>query len=270
MSISSSFSTQTSPWIKPLAVTGLISKGVVYCLLGILAFMAAFEISGRTDDNADKEGVLQFVQERTGGNIILALLAAGLLAYSLWRLIDGFRESNGESKSIGKRIRYIFSGLIYLSLAAYAFKMLLGGKDSNGNGTQGMVANLLEKPLGQWMVALVAAIIVGVGIYQAYYGISGKYKKHIRRLNVHGAKAAMLLRSGKIGYVARSIVWLLIAFLLFKAALRSNAKEAGDTGNAFYFLESSPYGSYLLGVLALGLICYGLFNFIRAKYDAFR
>jgi hypothetical protein len=233
--------------------------------------MAAFEINGQTDDKADKEGVFQLVQQGTAGNVILALIAAGLLCYSLWRLIDAFRTSNGESKSIGKRIRYIFSGLIYLSLAGYAIKMLAGKNNAKGgDNTQDIVANLLDKPFGQWLVAIVAVIIAGVGVYQAQYGLSEKYKKHVKRLNIYGAKAATLLRSGKIGYVARAIVWLIIAFLLFKAALHSNANEAGSTGSAFGFLESSPYGSYLLGLLAFGLICYGLFNFIRAKYDAFR
>src|SRR5688572_16980140 len=182
MNISSSFSRRTDSWVKPLAVTGLISKGVVYCLLGILAFMAAFEINGQTDDKADKEGVLEFVQQGTAGNVILALIAAGLLSYSLWRLIDAFRTSNGENKSIGKRIRYIFSGLIYLSLAGYAIKMLAGKNNpKGGDETQDVVANLLDKPFGQWMVAILAVIIAAVGVFQAQYGLSEKYKKHVKR-----------------------------------------------------------------------------------------
>jgi hypothetical protein len=262
-------SKKAAAWKKQLARTGLVSKGVVYCLLGMLAFMAAFEISGQSDDKADKQGVFQFVQERTGGNIILALIAVGLLCYSTWRVAEAV-TSNGTKKSMGKRIRYLFSGMIYLSLAFYAVKMLVGKKDSEGkNSTQEMVAALLDKPFGQWLVGIVALSIAAVGIYQAYYGISEKYKKHVTGLKLHSASSAMLLRSGKIGYVSRALVWLLIAFLLMKAALHSNSKEAGNTGNAFHFLETSPYGSYLLGILALGLICYGIFNFIRARYDGF-
>ncbi len=77
----------------------------------------------------------------------------------------------------------------------------------------------------------------------------------------------LLLKSGKIGYVARGIVWLIIAWLFSKAAWFSNASEAGDTAEAFRFLEEASYGSYLLGALGLGLLCYGIFNFIRAFYE---
>src|SRR5690349_19598430 len=108
---------QTS-WMTPMARIGLISKGVVYCLLGMLAFMAAFEISGLRDEQADKKGVVEFVQQSTGGNLMLALIVAGLICYSGWRLLEAFRKKRpGSENSIGKKIRYAFSGLMYLSFA---------------------------------------------------------------------------------------------------------------------------------------------------------
>ena len=270
MNLSSVIPQKTAGWVKPLAITGLVSKGLVYCLLGILAFMAAFEINGQKDDKADKEGVFEFVQERTGGNLILALIAIGLFCYSAWRFMEAIRNHNGKKKSIGKRLRYLFSGLIYLSLAAFAVKMLSGKKNKQGsNDTQDMVAELLDKPFGQWLVVITALSIAAVGFYQAYYGIAEKYKKHLGGLGSGAGSGKLLLRSGKIGYVSRALVWLLIAFLLLKAAVHSNSKEAGNSGNAFQFLENSPFGSYLLGLLAVGLICYGVFNFIRARYDRF-
>ncbi len=48
----------------------------------------------------------------------------------------------------------------------------------------------------------------------------------------------LLLAAGKLGYVARSIVWLLIAWLFVKAALHTNSAEAGDTGKPFAFLQT--------------------------------
>jgi hypothetical protein len=260
-----------SSWIPVIARTGLISKGVVYCLLGTLAFMAAFEISGQRDEQADKKGVVEFVQQSTGGNLFLGLIAIGLVCYSAWRLIEAFRKkSDPGQNSLGKKLRYIFSGLVYLSFAAYAIKILVGkDKDGGGDATKDTVATLLDKPFGQWMVGIFALIIAGVGIYQGYYAVAGKYKKHVRQLTRGSKSSQLLLRSGKIGYIARGLVWLIIAWLIFKSAIHSSAEEAGGTGNAFQWLESSPFGSYLLGVLALGLVCYGVFNFIRARYESF-
>ena len=88
-------------------------------------------------------------------------------------------------------------------------------------------------------------------------------------LSLRSEGSSLLLRSGKIGYIARGIVWLLIAWLLGNAAIHANASEAGGTGKAFEFMESTQGGTYLLGALGIGLIAYGIFNFIRARYDHF-
>lgn len=263
----------TSSSIKNIARAGLIAKGVVYSLLGILAFMSAFEIGGQSDESATREGVFEFVQSHAGGKVMLALIIAGLVCYSIWRGIQTFantEQKDNNAKGLTARLRYLFSGLVYLFLAYFAGKMLFdkenkGGGDSN----QALLAELLTKPLGQWLAGLVAATIAGIGIYQIYYGLSEKYKKHVEKLKTHNTTSGYLLNSGKVGYVSRGIVWLIIAFLMMKATVHANAKEAGDTGKAFRFLESSSYGSYMLGALGLGLVLYGVFNFVRARYERF-
>ena len=88
-------------------------------------------------------------------------------------------------------------------------------------------------------------------------------------LGLHSTQAKTMLVAGKAGYISRGIVWLIIAWMLMKAAIRASSQEAGDTSKAFGFLESSPYGSYMLGALGLGLIGYGVFSFVRARYERF-
>ncbi|HUR09735.1 MAG TPA: DUF1206 domain-containing protein [Flavitalea sp.] len=257
--------------ISPIAQTGLTAKGIVYCIMGLLAFMSAFELNGQRNEDADKKGAFEFIQKQTGGQIMLGIIAVGLLCYCSWRFYETFRKktADGKEKTPAKKFRYLFSGLIYLSLAFYAGKMLFQYKKNNQDSTQQQVAQLLEKPFGQWLVAGFGLIIAAVGVYQAYYGLSEKYKKHVQKLNLHAKNTRYLLASGKIGYVSRGIVWLIISWLLLKASIHANSKEAGDTGKAFGFLESSPFGSYLLAALGLGLVCYGFFNFIRARYEKF-
>lgn len=260
-----------SSMVKPIAQAGLLAKGIVYCLLGVFAFMAAFNIAGQSTTNTDKEGVFSFIKEQTGGQIMLAVIALGLLCYSLWRGIQTFgdtEEKGNDGKGLAARSRYLFSGLIYTSLAAYAIKMLLTDKKSSGNSKQDMVQEILNKPFGQWLVGIAAAIMVIVGIYQVYYGLSEKYKKHADKAGKSTNKN-LLLAAGKIGYVARGIVWLIIGWLFTKAALHSNSSEAGDTSKAFSFLAEASYGSYLLAAVGFGLTCYGVFNFIRVKYESF-
>ena len=254
-----------------LARTGLIAKGIIYCLIGVLAFLAAFELKGRSNEDASKKGVFDMIREQTGGQILLGLVLAGLLCYCAWRFYEGFNKKEGtfKTKSTGKRLRYVFSGLVYLSLTVYGAKLLMGAQQDNGDSTQQLAAGLLDKPFGQWLVGIFGLIIAGVGIYQSWYGLSGKYRKHVGDLGLHSTEAKTMLIAGKAGYIARGIVWLIIAWMLLKAAVHASSKEAGDTSKAFGFLENSPFGSYMVGALGLGLIGYGVFSFVRARYERF-
>ena len=258
--------------VSPIAQAGLISKGVVYCLLGALAFMSAFEIGGQSDEDASKKGVFDLI-EGVGGKLLLGILALGLFCYTAWRLIQAAREgrkTKDATKKSGKVIRYLFSAIVYCLLAVYAAKRFFGNGDKGGgDSTQSTVSELMSKPFGDWLVGLLGLALAITGIYQIYYGLSGKYRKHVQDLSLHSTASRNLLRAGKIGYVARGIVWLMLSWLLFRAAFQSDSGEAGDTGKAFHFLETASFGSYLLGALGIGLICYGLFNFIRARFERF-
>lgn len=256
---------------KPIAQFGLVAKGFVYCLLGVLAFMAAFHIQGRTADNTDKAGVFDFIEKQTGGQIMLAVLALGLISYTIWRGIQAIGDSQNKGsnvKGLTTRARYLFSGLVYGSLAVYVINMLLSNPSGSGDNQQSLARELLSKPFGQWLVGIGAAILLGVGLYQIGYGLSEKYRKHAEKAG-RSSHRKLLLLAGKVGYVSRGIVWVVIAWLFFKAAISSNSAAAGDTSKAFGFLQEAAYGRYLLAAVGIGLVCYGAFNFIRAKYERF-
>ena len=253
-----------------MAQVGLSAKGFVYIVLGALAFMAAFEIGGQSNQDATSTGALGFIQNSPGGAILLGLVAAGLFCYVIWRFIQTFTNKGGEEKDASHRVRYFISGLSYLALAFTALRMVMQSASSgNGDQKQQLVAQILSKDMGPWILGAGALILAGVGIYQIYYGFSEKYRKHLEKLRLHSRSIDLLVRSGKVGYIARGIVWLVLAYLLLRAAMNSNAAGAGDTGKVFQFVEDSPMGSYLLGALGVGLIAYGIFNFLRARYERF-
>jgi hypothetical protein len=234
--------------------------------------MSAFEIGGRSGDDASKKGVFNLI-EGVGGKLLLGILALGLFCYAAWRFIEAFRQgrqAKAATKKGSKVIRYLFSGIVYFSLALYAVKRLFGNGDKGGgDNTQSTVSELMNKPFGDWLVGLLGLAVALTGIYQVYYGLSGKYRKHVQDLSLQSTASRNLLRAGTIGYVARGIVWLMLAWLLFRAAFQSDSGKAGDTGKAFHFLEAASFGSYLAGALGIGLICYGFFNFIRARFERF-
>lgn len=251
-----------------MARVGYFAKGAVYTLLGILAFMAAFEL-GRAANEASRSGVFRMVREAPAGGVLMILLALGLVCYTFWRLVQAFSPAIGGEHSKGKRVLYFLSGIAYAGVAFAAIKMALWNDDGGGNQQQTLAATLLSRKGGQWLTGLAALALLATGLYQLYYGWSEKYRDHLQESQIHSQHSALLLRSGKAGYIARGLVWVIIAYLLFRAALNANASEAGDTTDAFRFLEGSPFGSVLLGAVGLGVIAYGIFNFLRARYERF-
>lgn len=255
-------------WIEGFARFGLSAKGVVYCLTGILAFMAAFNFSSGSN-GADKNAVFGFINDQPFGKVLLAIVALGLVCYCVWRLMQAVKDTEGKggkAKGLMVRARYLFSGLVYGAIAFSTIRFVLTQRQQgSSNSSDQFAGELLSKPFGQWLVGLTGVVLIGVGIYQCYYALSGKYAKHVE--GISGSKKNLLLRTGKAGYISRGIVWLIIGWLFVKAGLHSNAKEAGDTNDAFNWLQDSSYGSYLLAAVALGLICYGVFMFVRARYQ---
>lgn len=260
---------KTKKGIRLFAQWGLVAKGFVYVLLGVIAFMATFHIRGQSSQNADRSGAMNFLSDSFGGQWLLPLLGLGLLCYSIWRFIEAGKNIKKADTKWRKSARYLLSGLGYLSVSFTAFKIALKEAEENGDSQQQFASEVLSKPYGQWLLGIAALIMAGIGIYQIYYGLSEKYKKHVQKMNLHTKASSLMLAAGKIGYVARGTVWLIISYLMLQAAIASRSSKAGDTGQALQAIETSPLGAYLPGALGIGLIAYGVFNFVRARYEKF-
>lgn len=254
-------------WVKRFAQVGLTAKGIVYCLLGILAFVAAFE-PGNAIHGLDRKKVLSLMDEMVIGRILLGLEAMGLACYSIWKLLQAARDTEGKGtsiKGIVYRLRYAASGASYGLLALVAAELTLDIDGENGSGSlkRDITAALLQNLVGQCLVMTAAVVVALGGTYYIYQGLTEKYRKKIKEAGLkHKAKRAMI-KAGKVGYVARGVVWMIAAYLFMRTAV--DAKAHGIT-NAFRFLESSFNGSYLLGAVAVGLICYSLFLFMEARF----
>jgi hypothetical protein len=55
------------------------------------------------------------------------------------------------------------------------------------------------------------------------------------------------------------------AFLV-QAAVQTEPDKALGLGGALQTLTRQPFGPYVLGVVAIGLVAYGAFMFIMARY----
>ncbi|HEX8349004.1 MAG TPA: DUF1206 domain-containing protein [Hymenobacter sp.] len=257
----------SSDSIRTLARFGFAAKGFVYFLLGGLALLAATNMRG--GQTADKEQAVLVIQELPLGRWLLGLVAFGLLGYVIWRFVQAVRDTEHKgTKPVGlaKRLGYAGSGVVYATLALYAARTAWQGAppSSGGNNRQTMVAKILDWPLGEWLVGAAALITIGVGLYQIYRAYAGKFKKDVDSSQLSSDQKQVVERTGQVGYTARGIVLGLIGYFLLQAALQSNSNQVQGTEGAFDLLRSM--GPMVLGIVALGLMAYGVYQVVRARY----
>jgi hypothetical protein len=251
-------------WLEKFFRVGLISKGVVYCLLGVLTVLAAV---GLREKNASKTDAFNFVYEQPFGKILLIIIALGLFGFVTLRLFQSVKDidhKGDDAKGIVSRVGYAISALIYSSMGVYAGRLALNGSHGNGDSKQFIVTKVLALPAGVWIVGIAALVIMISGGYQVYKGASKKFMKKIQL--IESTFSNVFRKAGVFGYISRGIVLLVIGYLLLHAALKADPSGVKDTDGALSFLQNS-FGSFLMGVIALGLAGYGVFMFVKAKYE---
>jgi uncharacterized membrane protein YidH (DUF202 family) len=254
-------------WYAVLARTGLVAKGVSYGLVGVLAIALALGAGGKA---TSREGALEKLATHSFGKVVLALLALGLAAYAIWRFVQAIaeREEDEAAKTWAKRAGYVGRGLVYAGLTVSALKILFGsgGGQSQTGKAHKTTAVLLSWPGGTWLVGIAGAVIVGVGLWNFYRGVSRKFEDRWRTGRMSEQARKWGGRAGLGGHVARGVVFSLIGIFVVKAAIEFDPKEAVGLDGALRKLAAASYGPYLLGLTAAGLVAYGLYCLVDARY----
>lgn len=248
--------------IDKIQTYGLAAKGLVYGIIGALTAMVAFDMGGQ---KAGKSDVVDFLQNQPFGNFILYVLAAGIIAYALWRLYTAFadpKSKGDDTTGIAKRIGYFFSGLVYMLFGISIFRSVLGS-GGGGGSKEYFAAQLMDKSYGPTLIAIIGLIIIGVGIYQIYKGYSGKY---LEDLNPgYGRHQSKIKTAGKYGFMARGVVFAILGYFVLRAGVTENVGMIRGTQGAFSFLQQQDWGTFLMGAVALGLLGYGIFMLYVSK-----
>jgi sugar phosphate permease len=123
-------------------------------------------------------------------------------------------------------------------------------------------------PLGRWMTAATGAGIALFGVFQWYRAAS---RNKTERVDLtHTRLRGVIIALGAFGFLARGVVFGLIGAFLIDAARRHNTTNATGIAGALSALRRQEYGHWLLGAVAAGLICYGLFQILKEPYRKFR
>ncbi len=253
-----------SGWYAWVARAGLLAKGVSFGIVGALAVKLA---TGHGGQATSREGALHALARETFGEVVLILLAIGFAAYALWRLVEAI-AAGGDEKKWAKRAGSLGRAAIYAALAYSAVKILAGdgGGGSQNQRAHETAATLLSWPAGTWLVGIAGAIVIGVGLWNAYRGLSRKFEEKWRTGEMGGAARTWGGRAGVVGHLARGVVFTLIGAFVIRAAVQYDPKEAIGLDGALQKLAAAAYGPYLLGLTAAGLIAYGLYCLVDARY----
>ena len=255
-----------SDWIERAGRIGLVAKGVSYAIIGVLALQIPLGQGGAA---ADREGVLRRIATESWGTAALVALAVGFACYALWRITDGVldrqREGDG-AKALAKRARSIVIGLVYAASAVAAVALVRSASaDTGGNETE-ETARVLDWPAGRWIVLAVAAAFVGDGLYNLYRGWTQKFRERLDEGRMHGTVQTWATRSGVVGHIARGVVFAVIGVFLGKAAIEYDPAEAVGIDGALLKLVEQPFGKWLLGLVAAGLVAYAVYCLVEARY----
>ena len=254
------------PPLEIAARLGFGARGLVYCLIGGLALLAAFGAGGGTGGSRT---ALRSLMSQPFGWILLGLMAVGLLFFAAWQALAAIPDADRRGTSAKGLAIHSGQGLgavIHAGLAISALGLAFGFGTGGGQEDQAArdwTAWLMAKPFGQWLVGLVGLSVAGTGLVWLWKAWRGDV---LDRLALPADAGRWVLPMGRLGFAARGVVFVIIGGFVIGAAIHSNSREVEGLGGALEALEGQPYGWALLAVTAAGLFAFGMFGLVQARY----
>ena len=252
--------------LRVAARLGYFTHGVVYGLVGTLALLSALGQRGGRVTNS--QGAVQRIGDSDWGEPMLWAVAIGLACYALWNCVRAVfdpEHCGREGKGILKRLGYGVSATSHAFLSVYAFQSALG-RAAAGGGSERSVAEVLGLPGGRILIGIAALAVIGFGLYQLYRGIAGEVGKEFSGSDLPATRRRLVMNVARLGFVARGVVFPIIGGSLAVVALGANPGETHNLGEALHEIAVQPFGSVLLGIVAAGLIAYGIHMLCVARY----
>jgi len=256
-----------SPWVQWLERFGFLTRGVIYIVIGLLALQLAIGAGGATENPTS---AIALIGRQPFGKLLLALVAVGLAGYALWGFVRAILDPLGrgtDAKGLIDRAGFLFSGISYAGLSIATVLALLNKPSGSARGsTTGVPATLMTGPWAKWLVIAFGLFWIGAGIGQLAVAYTAHFMRDLKAgtMSVQEVKTATWL--GKLGYAARGIVFVLIGLIILQTDFAVGAKQAQGFDGALAALAHAPYGGILLGAVAIGLVLFGVYSALCAKW----
>jgi hypothetical protein len=240
---------------------GLIAYAVIHLLIAWLALSLVF---GDSSGSPDQQGALMQLTQSSVGAFLLWAVAVGFVALVIWQAIEAWRAMTGRARDAGagKAARSIGRAIIYALLAVTSARIAMG--DRSSTDVDKITRDLMKLPFGQALVCLVGLAIIGLAIGLAVVGVKRKFLKRLRH-SATGETGRFVVRAGQVGYLAKAVAFAIVGTLFIWAGVTFDPSKAGGLDVALRTLLDQSYGRWLLGAVAVGFGCFGVYCLAWAR-----
>jgi hypothetical protein len=230
--------------------------------MGVLAIAVA----GGKRTEVDQRGALEQLLARPYGAALVAGMAFGFAAYGLWRLSEAAFGVTGEGRAKGPRLQSLVRGVAYLGLSVSAVAVLEGSRTSQAGQQREITARVMQHSGGRAVIAVVGVVIACIGLALAWEGLRLRFMKYFPAGALGRESRRLVIVLGWFGNIARGLVFAVIGLLVLTAAVRYQPSKAGGLDTALKTLRDGPHGAVVLGGIAVGLVAFGLYGLLEARF----
>ena len=254
--------------ISYIARAGYGAKTVVYVLLGI--FVVTTALSFLKSEEPSQEHVFRTLMEQPFGWYLLAGIVCGLVCYMLWRLIQAFLNTEdldmSKAGDVITRAFFVLSAIIYGVGAWGATKVLTGAGSSDGGSSQQVSQELMQQTWGEWLGAAIGVGILVFSFIQLKHAFKADFMGKFNTHHMHDNEVHLSRVVGRLGYLARGIVYILVGAFFVQAAIELDPSEAGGIREAFNTILNQRYVQYELTAIGAGIAMFGIFCGFETVY----
>jgi hypothetical protein len=257
--------TDLAPWIRRFVRIGYAAKGVLYLLIGVLALRLALGDGGRLMDSS---GALQTILRQPFGAALMAIIAAGILAYAGWEIVNAWTDAKRQGTTASGLIDRglsIIKGAVYGAIGIDALRLVMGARAASSDADD-YARTAMAFPLGGTFLILVGAGIAAYGLKQLHMAWKSMFDDDLNVQHLRREGGAWVVNIGRAGIGARAVILVLVGTTLARAGFVEQPSEADGTAEALWTVFAQPYGQWLLAAVAAGLICFGVFQMLHARY----
>jgi multisubunit Na+/H+ antiporter MnhB subunit len=255
-----------NPVVQVLGRLGMVCYGIVHVLL---AGLTAQVVLGDSGEQTDQKSAVASIADTSFGPFLLWVLAIGLFFFALWQLVEaavGYQWIGDERKRLGKRIGATARAITGVVIGVAAVKYASGSSTRNSSQQQEeWTAKVLALPGGQFLVGAVAIGVLVIAFIVARKGVKKTFEEDLNMSELPAGSRRWVERLGRIGWIGKGLAYAIIGLLVGIAAINADPQQSGGLDKALHTLAAQPYGVFLLAVIAVGFLGFGVYCFAAAR-----